>query len=910
MSSSGMLSVSRTTTSSALLRRSARGYCWSRRHQWSLNTYPKSLSYQEYGKDAHLDRLPYRSILKDLSRYNYPNLPREIGRSSSSWARWKSQWSEFNPDRVSRDKSKSDEDYTAWIRHFDSLKKDAADMHRLLKERIEADPFDALFGRRFLYPNRAAAWSKDGSPRSPKAGQEKHDTHPEQGRDKDDGGQRQRHQNVSTSDCKATRHAKAPSSGVASTLDDRFTARKSVIDPITMRKIPQESANKFPKPAVSGNDSNISFDIPVKTFNEDTLQQLSRPPKVRVTSRSSTQPFASGANSNESKHEPREENWLKQQGFGNRIPEELETEWNEAHDNRTAPQGISDDSARAPGKLSWGTRSSSAQSGLIYDPEENKTEDVDLLRASDVRAASGLGTRSKRETEEERRQRRDRLEARFNENLRNFGQSEGLLRESMNGLVEIKQTRKEADARKAYEAYEAGYANEISEHKAAMEAMQTRQGEAPTTGSVPAHAHPEQGEGDMAKNVYEFATRERWYKRKAPHATGLEEPRAVQAAKDAAFVKEIRGIYEDTYGTIDTQHRQSTAAADAQQIRENDNGATPAPSLNQESEARERKTIPPTGPLSSQEKMGTMLRQVFDDLQHMQKLLKNHGLSGPDRSELFFRNRNMRNASDAIAEALSPTPTKYPIDVVGPSSRPTTQTAARNLEEPPKPEAQPTESKKPSMVYCVLAYDPSTQQVTTAEMSSPSDSPSERRLSLSEALSSLTEPAKFLPHLTTLQSQGYEIVSSDTNILVLRKSHKAPSLFSEPSLLADEKPAAGQKEGRRNINPIDGTTTQTGNFASPTGFVNHDWPLPPDALESEEFEQQPSCQTVRRKEDVFSGPRGNQGANRHSGDASKRRSKFRRGARGGTTAKRMMWVSLWTASCCYAVGVITEYLRA
>lgn len=812
---------------------------------------------------------------------------------------------------MSNDKNKADEDYTAWIRHFDSVKKDATDMHRLLKERIEADPFDALFGRRFLYPNRTASWSNEDSPRSPKAGQEKHDTHPKQDPDKDDGGQRQRQLNVFTSDCGATSHRKAPSSGVASNLDDGSTPRQYVIDPITMRKIPHESANRSPKPAVPRKDSEISFDIPVKTFNEDKLQQLPRPPKVRAASYSSTQPLVSAANSNESKQGQREENWLKQQGFGNRIQEGLETNWNEAHDNRTAPQGISDNTARASGKLLSGIRSSSAQSGLNYNPEENRTEDIDLLRASDVRAASGLGTKSKRETEEERRQRRDRLEARFDENLRNFSQSEGLLRELMNGLVEIKQTRKEAEARKAYEAYEAGYANEISEHKAAMEAMQTRQGEAPTTGSVSAHVHPEQGEGDMAKNVYEFATRERWYKRKAPHAAGLEEPRAVQAAKDAAFVKEIRGIYEDTYGTIDTQHRQPTAADDSQQARETDNDATPAPSLNQESEARERPTIPlPTGPLSSQEKMGTMLRQLLDDLQHIQKLMKKDDLSGPDRSELFFRNRNMRNASDAIAEALSPIPTKYPIDAFGPGSRPTTQPAATNLEVPPKPEAQPVDVKNPSMVYCVLAYDPSSQQVTTAEMSSPSDSPSERRLSLSEALSSLTEPAKFLPHLTTLQSQGYEIVSSDTNILVLRKSHKTPAVFSDPSPVADEKSAAEEKAGRKSINPIDGTTTQTGNFASPTGFVNHDSPLPPDALESEEFEQQPSSQTVRRREDVFSGPSGNRGANRHSTDASKRRSKFRRGARGKKTATRMMWVSLWTASCCYAVGAITEYLRA
>ncbi|KAL8927483.1 MAG: hypothetical protein Q9208_002288 [Pyrenodesmia sp. 3 TL-2023] len=840
-----------------------------------------------------------------------------MGRSSSSWARWKSQWNDVDRDEIAKHKTKADEDYLGWIRHFDKVKKDTADMHRLLKERIEADPFDALFGSRFLYPDRATWWSNEESPRSPKAMQEKHHPPPKQHHDGDKGGQRQRPPGVSTSDSKVLRHTQAPSPGVSSTAGDGSTAQEYVIDPITMRKIPQKSANQSSKPSIPDKDAEISYDIPVKRFEETRAQQSSRTLNDFSASRLSTQPILSAEYSKANKQEPREKDWLKKEGFGNRGEEGSKTKTNEAHTNRTAPQGPSDDTARKPvvEPSSLGTRSSSVQSGLTYNPEENRTEDIDLLRASDVRASSGLGTRPKRETEAEKRQRRDRLEWRFEENLRRLNRSEGLLRELVDGLAGVKQARKEADARKAYEAYEAGYAKEISEHKAAMEAMQTRQSEAPISGAASTRVHAELGEGDMAGNVHEFATRERWYKQTAPHAARSEESNAVQAAKDKAFVKEIRGIYEDTYGTIDTQHRQPTAAVGPQQDQEASQNAGPTLSLDRENEPREsgkeRKEVPPpTGPLSYQEKMGTLLRQLLDDLQHMQKLLNKRDLSAPDHSELFFRNRNMRNASDAIAEALSTTSTKHSMNVGGPGGRPTTQPAVKNLQEMSKPEAQAVDVKRPFMVYSVLAYDPSTQQVTTAEMSSPGDSPSERRLTLSEALSSLTEPAKFLPHLTTLQSQGYEIVSSDTNILVLRKSHKLPPPpCSGPWPVAEQKPAGEEKGRRRSINPIDGTTTQTGNFASPTGFVNHDSPLPPDALENEEGEQKPSSQRVHRKEDVFSGPSGNRWAKRQSAEASKRRSKFRPEAR-GKKAKRMMWVSVWTASCCYAVGAITEYLRA
>lgn len=856
--------------------------------------------------------MPYRRIRKDLSSYNYRNLSREMGRSSSSWVRWKSQWNDIDRDKMAKHKTKADEDYSDWIQHFDKVKKDTANMHRLLKERIEADPFDALFGSRFLYPDRATWWSNEESPRSPEAIQEKHDSQPKQRHDRDKDSQRQQQPGVSPSDSKILRHMQAPSSDVSSTTGDRSTAQGYVIDPITMRKIPQESANQSPKPFIPDKDAGISYDIPVKRFDETRAQQSSRTRNDVAASRLSTQLVQGAENSNENKQGSREMDWLKQEGFGNREEEGSKTKPNEAN---TPPQGLSNDTARESVEPS-GTRSSSVQSALTYNPEENRTEDIDLLRASDVRASSGLGTRPKRETEAEKRQRRDRLEWRFDENLRRLNRSEGLLRELVNGLVEIKQARKEADARKAYEAYEDGYAKEISEHKAAMEAMETRQSQAPTSSAASTHVHAEQGEGDMAGNVHEYATRERWYKQMAPHAARSEEPKAVQAAKDKAFVKEIRGIYEDTYGTIDTQHRQPTAAVDPQQDQKASRNTAPNLSLDLKNEPREtdqerKKVPPPTGPLSSQEKMGTLLRQLLDDLQHMQKLVNKHDLSAPDRSELFFRNRNMRNASDAMAEALSTTSTKHSMDFVGPGSRPTTQPAAKNLQEISKPETQSVDVKRPSVVYSVLAYDPSTQQVTTAEMSSPGDSPSERRLSLSEALSSLTEPAKFLPHLTRLQSRGYEIVSSDTNILVLRKSHKVqPPPFSDPSPVAEPKSAVEEKGRRRSTNPVDGTTTQTGNFASPTGFVNHDSPLPSDTLESEEAEQQPSSQTVRRQEDVFSGASGNRWANRQSGDASKRRAKFRRGARGKKTAKRMMWVSLWTASCCYAVGAITEYLRA
>ncbi|KAK5018500.1 hypothetical protein LTR39_000947, partial [Cryomyces antarcticus] len=68
----------------------------------------------------------------------------------------------------------------------------------------------------------------------------------------------------------------------------------------------------------------------------------------------------------------------------------------------------------------------------------------------------------------------------------------------------------------------------------------------------------QRGEGDMCASVVEYSASEKWYKKKAPHATTKEDLKLEQKAKDRALVSEVRTIYENHYGTIDTAHRQNT----------------------------------------------------------------------------------------------------------------------------------------------------------------------------------------------------------------------------------------------------------------------------------------------------------------------------------------------------------------
>ena len=183
-------------------------------------------------------------------------------------------------------------------------------------------------------------------------------------------------------------------------------------------------------------------------------------------------------------------------------------------------------------------------------------------------------------------------------------------------------------------------------------------------------------------------------------------------------------------------------------------------------------------------------------------------------------------------------------------------------------------------VYTILAYDPATQSVGTAETTSIIHD-SAPALTPSEALLQLSNPAKFIPHFGSLQAAGYEIVSGSGDVLVWRKVR--PS--SPMAHLAQTKA----------MNPIDGMRSSpiaaTGNFASPTGFVNHDLP---DDSDHQHFK---SNIDVRRVEDVFSGkPNWTDDSEAPQG---------RKAGRG----KKMLIGAAWLGGLSYSLGVVAEYFK-
>jgi len=204
----------------------------------------------------------------------------------------------------------------------------------------------------------------------------------------------------------------------------------------------------------------------------------------------------------------------------------------------------------------------------------------------------------------------------------------------------------------------------------------------------------------------------------------------------------------------------------------------------------------------------------------------------------------------------------------------------------PEHRQSPASTVEPTK-YKILAYDPTMQSIDIAETSSIVPD-SAAPLTPAEVLLRLSNPAKFFPHFKPLQAQGYEIVSGSGDVLVFRKVHDA-------GVMSARSPSPSHPDiSRTTTNPIDGMQpiAATGNFASPTGFVNYDRPEP---TEEPPFK---SNIDVRREEDVFSGK-----SSWSEGSDQASRNKMGLG-------KRVLVGGVMVGGASYALGVVSDYFQS
>ena len=265
------------------------------------------------------------------------------------------------------------------------------------------------------------------------------------------------------------------------------------------------------------------------------------------------------------------------------------------------------------------------------------------------------------------------------------------------------------------------------------------------------------------------------------------------------------------------------------------------------------------------------------------RLLKQH--EKIDQKGLAKESHSNKSSTSEEPEILNQT--------ISPSS--SSLSDGTDLQSPSSEPARVTESSAFSMaVFKIIYSDPWTfsTEVETVSNSSTSTAATEHAMRLSEALSTLEAPLKFLPRIRRYMNAGYEPVGVTKDMVILRKIvDRSSSSSSSSSAAADDaddidEVSSESTSPTTTINPIDGTcapqnSPPTGNFASPTGFVNYN--------ETYREDDRDSTPRVRREERVFSGgqPKGKRGEGR----------------------RRVFWTALLTASGCYVVGWLAEIMQ-
>lgn len=515
-----------------------------------------------------------------------------------------------------------------------------------------------------------------------------------------------------------------------------------------------------------------------------------------------------------------------------------------------------------------------------YKPIVSDTaEDLDLLRTSDVRAASGIVKNPVKESEAAKIAKREALERSFLQN------SEAAFAEEAAATEKVKNTRKLAEDLKLEHSY-------LMNHNAHARGRVDAKLAEVEAGWQPA-VIPKKLTGNFVRDFpEEFQTK--W--------SAAEDGSASLSAKSdcdslSEHVETVpsKEAYTRNPGTPRLETSLDRAFAKRTEA------ASPA----QASVASESKTEPSSHASSS--------AMSENDAASQAARLADAAARNVKRSEHSSLVREIRGIYE---DGYGSIDTKHR---QVPKAESTTQAAAQAGEtSSPAPAPEPT-------LYKILAYDPTMQSVSTAETTSIVPDASDS-LTPAEVLLRLSNPSKFFPHFAALQAQGYEIVAGSGDVLVFRKVRSASPILTDgrsgvesklppgftgvqghsgPMYIngsrADALKSAPSQTQRPITNPIDGMQSTpraaTGDYASPTGFVNYDSHLysssSPDSLSEPPFK---SNIDVRREEPVFSG-------RRNWEDEEPKKGK-RRGR-----GRKVLVGAAWLAGCSYAVGVVAEFFR-
>ena len=491
------------------------------------------------------------------------------------------------------------------------------------------------------------------------------------------------------------------------------------------------------------------------------------------------------------------------------------------------------------------------------ETRESNSEDLDLLRASDIRASTRTFRWTKRDSRKAKQDQRQKLEDDFRSHQKDddglsiifpkaIMESSKRLSESLNNLwhrVRAQQGSWLAQEKSSVES---------SNH----EAREARMSDVKIPTNVRrASTRPIQT-FTPSKEVLDAEQQNKDRTLALRNAT-LEAARmeAETKAKEKDLARTIKATYEEEYGPITVDHRQAKGLERVDKLAETikeakiraDRNAVKNMFIQCEHALREAKVL---------------REEIIQKIKAIQaRAPSSQSYSVPWSTKSTGRENVATEVSTETAEVVSE-------------------------QTPASPELS---SSRTPLLYKVLAYDSSTLQMNIAETTSsvPAAGDAESQpLHPTEVLSRLNNVAKFLPYFADMEKQGYEMVSGSGDVLVFKKVRAtlpiapptAPEL-SSPTMETSPKPSTPPSQSQ----PANET-------------VSDSFPAPP-----------PNSPKIRRQEPVFSGS--GQTWHHHQDEAGSSSGANTGTTQGGwfrRTIKPVVLTAALGAAAAYAVGVVAE----
>ena len=545
------------------------------------------------------------------------------------------------------------------------------------------------------------------------------------------------------------------------------------------------------------------------------------------------------------------------------------------------------------------------QSSYLRDSiHENKSEDVDLLRPSDVRAKSRATGPLKQDLEQMKKQTREKLEANYATHEQSH-ETDNVASPLSNGMTHVWKHVDQypggivARTMKSMGIFEENFKKYRSSDGSASDLTQKLRFSDQTLSNVSTIYRKPKLSSRPVPSFY--PSPEVIKAQAADHArrTALQNDK-IAAGKNAAAAdlhaislgKEIKSIYESEYGTIDVKHRQPAKEATAVDLSASTN-ETKAPASHPLQSATVKEGVPRYPEIEAHvsqfeprfAKIVDQAKGVKREIHDVKNAVRHVSSARAQRLQKFTEARAaapeaavevdeedfaqgldepVASHKTAVTEVVPPRRVENPVFAER-------ESAIWEDEQPPP--LSELKSRNYTAPYVILAYNPKSKSIEVSETSMLQPR-SRMQPSPLGIISRLQHAPDFLKHFPALEACGYHLVDGQSLVLVFSKVNPTTTKLTQESLadkqnrIATEEAAAQpiiqdlpDSPPRASFEPTDAQKMEAAKVLDelPIDIIpipGPTAPTAPPASPATTSKGAPSSrpqERVRRQEDVFSG---------------------------------------------------------